>query len=137
MEDDPEVGTEAREAETGGEGLSGGKGRENLGRRICAGVTEKALKLMKDNSPKHQRMSRSRRIMMKLEEKRNQERIIKPARGKKLLFKGRTVREWTNFSSEPQKPQNSGRMEQMCLKNKAKQEFCPQCEHTHLILPFL
>lgn len=95
----------------GGEGLSGGKGRENLGRRICAGVTEKALKLMKDNNPKSQRMSRSRHITMKLEEKRNQERIIKPARGKKLLFKGRTVRQRTNFSSEEQKPRNSGRME--------------------------
>lgn len=45
MEDDPEVGTEAREVRQE-EKVSGGKGRE-ISTRICAGVTEKALKLMK------------------------------------------------------------------------------------------
>ena len=67
-------------------------------------MTGKSLKLMKDNNPKSQCMSKSRLIMMKLEEKRSKEKIIKSARGKKLLFKGRIVRQLTNFSSEEQKP---------------------------------
>lgn len=110
MDDDPEAGTEkaecteGREAETGGDGLSGGNGRDNLRRKTCADVTENSLKLMKDNNPKSQRMSKSRHITMKLEEKRSKEKILTSARGKKLMFKGRTVRQLTNFSSEQEKP---------------------------------
>lgn len=34
------------------------------------------------------------------------------------------------------RPQNSGRMEYKLKKKKAKQEFCPQCEHTNLYSSF-
>ena len=93
-----------REAETGGDGLSGGKGRDSLRRKTCADVAENSLKLTKDNNPKSQCMSKSRHITMKLEEKRSKEKILISARGKKLMFEGRTVRQLTNFSSEQEKP---------------------------------
>ena len=60
--------------------------RKNKGKNLdakFADVTENSLKLMKDNHPKIQSKSKSRHIIMKLEEKRNKdkEKIIKSARG--------------------------------------------------------
>lgn len=57
---------------------------ENVDARF-ADATENSLKLMKDNRPKIQSQSNSRRIIMKPEEKRDRgkEKIIKSAGGMK------------------------------------------------------